>query len=550
LWRGKHLVLAFFFAMGWRKSLLVGWCWLLGTGLGFPLIDKWNNGKWSNWLETRSIQITKTCVIWSLRFPFPRLKNWCKAHRHALRQLGQLGSIFGVLTCCMIMMGLVLSGIVMYLVCIACVITRSFFWRMDAVELAQRFPLISYFRSFLESIANYFLTPLLRWLYLGSVAPFWFLGLLGLLVTLCVHELGHAVIAFAEGIAVERMGIFLCFFIPGMFVTLEESLMDLNTKSRLGIFCAGFWFNIILCLLSLIILVLFLPLMVSPMFKQQIAVSGITPTAEHDKLTSLFSVGDELHSINNKEIRRLKDIKEAIRSLVLEETSFGICFNKDNMTDTEWFRPFHACCPGLVEDNVDQDMELSEWNCFVQYSFWNTDYPNAVCISDRWLQTQALALGSCPDEERQNNVSYFIPYNGKGGRLMALKRWIPREKVFEQTLLVATTPESLVDSIQWTEYVPRITTPHWLYLFVVKWNPIGIIENLLRLIVLLSAVIGMSNMAPVWRMDGEDIFYWIVYYFFPSGSSRSERIRNKILLVCFTVLFLSSGPLWLFVLVG
>ncbi|GJD09018.1 Membrane-bound transcription factor site-2 protease [Galdieria sulphuraria] len=512
----------------------------LAVYLVFQTLDSFVQGRWSLWLRTHSIQVTKGCVIWSLKLAVPTLKTWCKIHRRVLRLFFQLGSIVGVMACCILMLGLVITGITMYLIFVSCVVTQSIFWRLDPWQLANKFPLISSFKKLLMEVTNALLFHLMKWLKLDPELPLtvsWLLCWVGLLVILPFHELGHAITAYVEGIGVEKVGLFLAFYIPGMFVTIEESLLDLNTKSRLRIVCAGFWFNLLLCLLSLVVVFL-LPLLVAPFFRQQMTVSGFISTGqESSRLLNCFSIGDGLVSVNNREIRKLDDIKEVIRELT-SETFVGICLNKNNITSSKWFRPFHMCCPGLSSDSW--QVEESVWKCFVQSSFFNTGYPNAVCISEEWLETQEVALGFC--EDKLVDDQYFVPYTGTGGRLVSLKRWIPSEQNYHQTVLV-TSPDALLHSVKWTEYVPRIS-PWWLYKFLIIWNPIGKFEQFFRILFILSAFIGISNMAPVWRMDGEDVFSWLLTYF-PLPMTHLEYLqKRKRWLGYFSFLFILSFVLF------
>ncbi|GJQ11688.1 hypothetical protein GpartN1_g3479.t1 [Galdieria partita] len=523
--------------------VIVSIVWLVGY-LGFQILDSLNQHGWSDWLRMHSVQITKGCVIWSLKLHVPKLRSWCKTHKQFLRRFFQLGSICGVLACFLVMLGLALTGITIYFIFAACVVTRSIFWRVDTLELASNFPLVASFKRLLLRVANALLFHLVDWLKAETGMAFaesLLLCWVGLLIILPVHELGHAIIAMAEGVEVEKVGLFLSFFIPGMFVTVEDSLDDVHTRCRLRILCAGFWFNLLLCLVSLVFLFL-LPLLVTPIFKQQIAVSGFYITEqESNPLFHRLSIGDELMSINHKEVRELDDIKKTVRELV-SETFVGICLNKNNFTNSEYFRSFSICCPGLSNDDHNSwPIEDSGYKCFVESSFSNTGYPNAVCISDRWLATQDFALGFC-NEERIDDT-YFIPYTGTGGRLVSLKRRIPKEGGFNQTLLVIT-PDALLHSVKWTEYVPR-ASPLWLYKLLVIWNPIGIIERFFRVLFILSAIVGICNMAPVWRMDGEDVFAWLLIYFpLPMTSYVEYGLRRKRWLRCFTILSILSFPLF------
>ncbi|WP_062662023.1 site-2 protease family protein [Aeropyrum camini] len=68
------------------------------------------------------------------------------------------------------------------------------------------------------------------------------------------HELGHAVVAVAEGIRVKNAGLAVLLFIPAAFVELdEEQLAKSRLLSRLKVFSAGVAANVIIALLTMLI---------------------------------------------------------------------------------------------------------------------------------------------------------------------------------------------------------------------------------------------------------------------------------------------------------
>ncbi|KAJ1568624.1 Membrane-bound transcription factor site-2 protease [Cladochytrium tenue] len=80
----------------------------------------------------------------------------------------------------------------------------------------------------------------------GVNLPIYALGyyFVALLISVVVHEAGHAVAAAAEGVPVESVGLFVAVVFPGAFVELDEAeLGQLEPLRRLRIVCAGAWHN-------------------------------------------------------------------------------------------------------------------------------------------------------------------------------------------------------------------------------------------------------------------------------------------------------------------
>ncbi|MDO5825802.1 MAG: site-2 protease family protein [Methanosphaera sp.] len=83
--------------------------------------------------------------------------------------------------------------------------------------------------------------------------PF-FTGFVALATVLVIHEGGHGVLARAEGVSIDSVGLLLALVIPGAFVEPnEDEIKKLNAFGRIRIYFAGPMFNIGLCLIALVI---------------------------------------------------------------------------------------------------------------------------------------------------------------------------------------------------------------------------------------------------------------------------------------------------------
>ncbi|XP_031384429.1 membrane-bound transcription factor site-2 protease homolog isoform X5 [Punica granatum] len=76
---------------------------------------------------------------------------------------------------------------------------------------------------------------------------------LSTLISVCAHEIGHAIAAASEGVQVEHVAIFIAVLFPGALVAFnQDSLQALQRISALRIYCAGIWHNAVVKLQSFV----------------------------------------------------------------------------------------------------------------------------------------------------------------------------------------------------------------------------------------------------------------------------------------------------------
>ncbi|OWM90218.1 hypothetical protein CDL15_Pgr006539 [Punica granatum] len=64
------------------------------------------------------------------------------------------------------------------------------------------------------------------------------------MISVCAHEIGHAIAATSDGVQVEHVAIFIAVLFPDALVALnQESLQALQRISALRIYCVGIWHN-------------------------------------------------------------------------------------------------------------------------------------------------------------------------------------------------------------------------------------------------------------------------------------------------------------------
>ncbi|MCO5587087.1 hypothetical protein L7F22_041033 [Adiantum nelumboides] len=187
-------------------------------------------------------------------------------------------------------------------------------------------------------------------------------------VTIAVgsHELGHAIAAASEGVAIEHIAVFLACLVPGALVALnEESLQLLPPIRALRIYCAGIWHNVMCCAGCYLFLMLFqLVLSASNGVKGWPVVSkidGDSPLAGHlqpgDRILSvgglqLQNTGDWfqfLHNQNKGELAQInytsfaKGIAQDSRESIKYVASQGFCASSMNFQKHENRTPGSRC---------------------------------------------------------------------------------------------------------------------------------------------------------------------------------------------------------------
>lgn len=115
-----------------------------------------------------------------------------------------------------------------------------------------------------------------------------------------IHEIGHAVAAFKEGIHIFGVGLVIIFIIPVAFVKINsEEISALHPIRQLRIFCAGIWHNIVLSLLAYLFL-LSLPFLLSSLYEVGRGVSVLNVHEVREIMKPLlikFNNISELHNI-------------------------------------------------------------------------------------------------------------------------------------------------------------------------------------------------------------------------------------------------------------
>ncbi|AEC51688.1 serine protease htra related protein [Pyrococcus sp. NA2] len=126
-------------------------------------------------------------------------------------------------------------------------------------------------------------------------------GLIGLTVLIIVHELSHGFVARAENIPLKSVGLLLFIILPGAFVEPDEDLLKkAPLRTRLRIFGAGSFANMIVALISLLI-INGIALAFEP---QGVEIRGVI---EGSPAYGVLNPGDVIVGINGEPIKTLEE---------------------------------------------------------------------------------------------------------------------------------------------------------------------------------------------------------------------------------------------------
>ena len=137
---------------------------------------------------------------------------------------------------------------------------------------------------------------------------------LALSILLLSHELSHGIASLADHIPLKSTGLLYFHVIMGGFVEpVEEKLNQAPPVSRLRVFAAGSYTNIVLGVLCLFLLANFTATTAVFYTHGGVSITGLSPTLP--AFSSGLRVGDIVTSINGTKITNVTDLQSFMRSV-------------------------------------------------------------------------------------------------------------------------------------------------------------------------------------------------------------------------------------------
>ncbi|CAA6671555.1 unnamed protein product [Spirodela intermedia] len=134
------------------------------------------------------------------------------------------------------------------------------------------------------------------------------------LVSVLIHEFGHAIAAASQGVQIEYIALFLSVIFPGALVAFNYNvLLALPPFTALRIYCAGIWHNTVFCAVCGLAL-LSLPALLYPFYihGERAMVLSVSPVSP---LAGYLSPGDIIMSLNDLDIHNPEEWFEKVAHL-------------------------------------------------------------------------------------------------------------------------------------------------------------------------------------------------------------------------------------------
>ncbi|KAB2048623.1 hypothetical protein ERO13_A13G109700v2 [Gossypium hirsutum] len=385
------------------------------------------------------------------------------------------------------------------------------------------------------------------------------------LVSVSVHEFGHAIALASEGIQLEYIAVFIAVLFPGALVAFDYDLLQaLPRLTSLRVYCAGIWHNAVFC--ALCGLLLFLrPVILFPFYmhaESPLILEVASPLSE------FLSPGDAIASLDGAAIHSMQDWIEM--TALLDKKILH------NSSDSHYFKGFGAvdsrkgyCVPNaLLEDGKNVQLAKNQSVCPEDFTAFVKIYcfdpsksvdmdgedvdlgrkENALCLNTKDIVNLEKCNGrgkvkkngsSCMCSEDESclspvqfpdlmwiEITYSRLYSRECLQLRSsLLDSNTSSDAVEQTcggtFIFVGDMISMAHSVQLTEYQPR-----W-GVFLSKYLP-NKLEKSLICTFHVSLALALLNSLPVYFLDGESILEVALSHF----TSLSSRKTRKIHQVC------------------
>ncbi|XP_043702231.1 membrane-bound transcription factor site-2 protease homolog isoform X2 [Telopea speciosissima] len=191
------------------------------------------------------------------------------------------------------------------------------------------------------------------------------------LISVAVHEFGHAIAAASEGVKIEYIAMFLAVLFPGALIAFNyEWLQSLPPFAALRIYCAGIWHNAVCCAVCGLALFL-LPLILFPLYihGKSPMVLGLSSTSP---LSGFLSPGDLIVSLDGLRIHDPEEWMKRI-SLIHKHSFLNSNYSKDSRSLPALGCRKGYCVPSsLLEDRKNIRLNDDQLDCPIELTAFVT----------------------------------------------------------------------------------------------------------------------------------------------------------------------------------
>ncbi|KAK9062357.1 hypothetical protein SSX86_019543 [Deinandra increscens subsp. villosa] len=380
------------------------------------------------------------------------------------------------------------------------------------------------------------------------------------IISVSIHELGHALAATSEGIPIEYTALFLAVLFPGALVAFNHDLLQIIPRaSTLRIYCAGIWHNAALCVVCALTVFL-LPFILYPLYSHGESLMVLDVSAE-SPLYGYLSPGYLITKLDGNHIHTTKEWTEM--TYLLDRQIF--------QTTNHYTRNKGYCVPNLViAESKNAEILDNQFKCpndltlFTTISCADSSTINDISSNetDRQLTMENIycfpakgVLGekkcgngwsnvvkndtNCPCTEDEScstpvhmpgvswvEITFSRPYSSECtqagnemGSSYSYNKSLSEEHKCVGSFVFIGDMISMSRSIRLTEYQPR-----WLYGFA--YFP-DLVEKLLVNSFHVSLMLALLNSLPVYYLDGESILEVALCCFGSLTPTRREAVLRS-----------------------
>ncbi|KAI3996996.1 hypothetical protein MKX01_021272 [Papaver californicum] len=403
------------------------------------------------------------------------------------------------------------------------------------------------------------------------------------LISVAVHEFGHAISAASEGVHIEYIAIFLATLFPGALVAFNyEILQSLPKFAVLRIYCAGIWHNAVFCAVCALALLL-LPSVLYPFYSHGenpmvLDVTSMSP------LSGYLSPGDVVISVDGLKVHSPQDWMDVI-VLINDQGLQGFHLYKDsaNLQKADK-RKGYCISSSWVQDNENAQVVDHQSTCADDLTLLSTipcfnmsvlegrssedgqgkesnaclrakDIVHLKKCGNGWPATEMnISRCECSQDEKCMGpvlspgltwiqISYSRPYLAE-----CLSPWINSSADFVSldsgetncggTFVFFGDALPMANSIKLTAYRPRST-------FNLGLSLPNRLERMITCTFHVSLALALLNSLPVYYLDGESILEVIFGYITVLNSRRSRQVLKICLLGGTLLLVLAMTKIFL-----
>ncbi|KAF9587207.1 hypothetical protein IFM89_039566 [Coptis chinensis] len=394
------------------------------------------------------------------------------------------------------------------------------------------------------------------------------------LISVAVHEFGHAIAAASDGIHIEYFAIYIALLFPGALVAFNYDLLQtLPQFATLRIYCAGIWHNAVCCTACALALFL-LPLLLYP-FYMQLENPMVLDVTSTSPLSAYLSPGDVIVSvdgliisnpqewmemmtkINEPPLQNSQNVSDSKGSKTVARIK-GYCIPSAWMEDKEKseLENDHSPCPqGLTAFSSVPCFNLNgldggssediDWHIKKSRQCLNaTDVVQLKKCGNGWLENGTSESCACSQNEAcvmpvlvpgftWIEITYKRPYSSECLWLGRNSSSVLESSNWEApncggTFVFIGDVLSIVKSIQLTLYQPR-----WALISGVHLP--NFVEKVLACTFHVSLTLALLNSLPVFLLDGESILEVAIGYI-PFLTPRKRALALQICLLGGTLL--------------